>query len=174
MNKSIWFFGVLAGVLSALLEYLFFANIGGSANVMFVTKIAALVICLTAGVVLIRKLSGGVISLARTVFSGMLISLIRAMVMVLVFGYLYYPSGDFYQPWIDQGWEQAEKKVAQDEKIKPADKEMELLEIKEQIANLYKPKGYTIITIGGSLVTGLIFSVLLAAFIGTNMMYKDN
>jgi hypothetical protein len=38
---------------------------------------------------------------------------------------------------------------------------------------LYEPKGYSMITVGGSLVTGLVLSILVAAFIGTNMMYNE-
>ena len=50
---------------------------------------------------------------------------------------------------------------------------MELKELKAQIAALYKPKGYTMITVGSSLITGLIISILTAALIGTNMMYNE-
>jgi len=65
------------------------------------------------------------------------------------------------------------KKVQQDDEIKPADKAMELKEIKNQIAAQYKPAGYAMMSIGSSLVTGLIVSILMAAFIATNMMYKQ-
>ena len=50
---------------------------------------------------------------------------------------------------------------------------MELEEIKSQIAAQYKPAGYAMMSIGSSLVTGLIVSILMAAFIATNMMYKQ-
>lgn len=173
MQKSIWIFGIIAGVICAVLEYIFFGGTGGSANVMFAAKIAVLLVCIVAGLILIRKLLGGVVSIARVIFSGLLISLVRAIVMVIAFGFLYYPSGDFYKNKTEESWIQAEKKVEQDENIKPADKPMELETIKEQIAGLYKPKGYTMITVGGSLVTGLIISILMAAFIGTNTMYAE-
>ena len=173
MQKSIWVFGIIAGILCAVLEYLFFGGEGGNANVMFLAKIAVLVICAAAGLILIRKLMGGVISIARTVMSGVLISLVRALVMVIAFGFLYYPSGAFYQAKTQEAWNQAENKVASDDKIKPADKPMELAVIREQIAALYQPTGYAMITIGGSLVSGLIVAILMAAFIGTNTMYNE-
>ncbi|MDB4160881.1 DUF4199 domain-containing protein [Bacteroidia bacterium] len=173
MQKSIWIFGTIAGILCAVLEYLFFGGEGGNANVMFLAKIAILLICIVAGLILIRKLMGGVISIARTIMSGVLISLVRALVMVMAFGFLYYPNGSFYKAKTQEAWEQAEKKVAVDEKIRPADKPMELEVIKEQIAALYRPHGYTMITIGGSLISGLIIAILMAAFIGTNTMYNE-
>ena len=173
MQKSIWIFGAIAGVICAVLEYLFFGGSGGSANVMFAAKISVLLICVAAGLILIKKLNGGIISIARTIMSGILISLVRAIVMIVAFGFLYYPNGEFYKPKTQEGWIQAEKKIAADNDIKPADKPMELDAVKEQIASLYKPKGYSLITIGGSLVSGLIISILMAAFIGKNTMYDE-
>ena len=93
--------------------------------------------------------------------------------MIIVFIFLYQPNGEFYQPRVQEAYVQAEKKVAEDDKIKDADKPMELALIKEQIASLYKVPGYSMITLGGSLVTGLVVSILMAAFIGTNMMYNE-
>lgn len=174
MQKSIWIFGALAGVICAALEYVFFGGEGGSANVMFVAKIAVLLVAIASGLILIKKLIGGVISIARTVMSGMLIALVRSIAMVIAFGFLYYPDGAFYQNKTHEAWEQAERKIAADEKIKPADKTMELDIVKLQIAGLYEPKGYALITIGGSLITGLVVSILMAAFIGTNTMYNES
>ncbi|MFT6111929.1 MAG: hypothetical protein ACJA19_000274 [Bacteroidia bacterium] len=172
-QKSLWIFGIVAGLFCATLEYLFFSTTGSSANTMFLTKIAILSVCVGAGLILLRKLSGGIISIARTVFSGLLISFIRAIVMIVAFILLYQPNGDFYQPRVEEAFIQAEKKVSADENIKDADKSMELDQIKIQIASLYKVPVYTLSTIGSSLVTGLIVSILMAAFIGTNMMYNE-
>ncbi len=58
--------------------------------------------------------------------------------MIIVFIFLYQPNGEFYQPRVQEAYAQAEKKVAADDKIKDADKPMELALIKEQIASLYK------------------------------------
>ena len=69
-------------------------------------------------------------------------------------------------------FEQATLKVKQDENIKPPDKAMELEEIKGQIAAQYEPSGYAMMSIGSSLVTGLIVSILMASFIAKNMMFK--
>jgi len=172
MQKSIWIFGVLAGLLSSLLEYAFFSSTLSNANTMFLAKITVLVCCIVLGLILTRKLIGGVISIARTLLTGGLISLIRAIVLSIFFGVLYYPDGSFYQPKIDIAFEQAALKIKQDSTIKPADKSMELMEIQSQIEAQYQPTGYTLLSIGSSLITGLIVSILMAAFISTNMMYN--
>ena len=174
MQKSIWIFGVLAGTLSAILEYLFFSSEVASSNVMYVSKVSVLAICVIFGLILLKKLSGGIISLSRVVFSGALISLVSAVIMIIVFLFLYSPNGEFYEEHKLQAFEQAAKRVAAEESIKPADKPMELEEIKTQIASLYKPAVYSLSTVGSNLTTGLIISILMAAFIGTNMMYTEN
>jgi hypothetical protein len=173
MQKSIWIFGILAGVLCALLEFLFFKSTTSSAGVMYVTKLAVLIICVGAGLILTKKLLGGQISIARTLLSGVLISIIRAGIMIAAFLILYSPDGSFYQSKVNESYEQATLKIQQDENVKPADKPMELETVKQQIAGQYKPKGYIIICVGSSLVSGLIISILMAAFIGTNMMYNE-
>ena len=173
MQKSIWIFGTLAGALCAVLEFLFFKSTEASANVMYLAKFFILVICIVFGIILVKKLLGGTISIARTVLSGVMIALVRAIVMIVAFTYFYYPNGDFYKEKLAISYEQAAKKIAEDEKVKPADKEMVLEETKDQIAYQYQPTGYMLITTGMSLVTGLVFSVLMAAFVGTNMMLPD-
>ena len=172
MQKAIWGLGALAGVLCAVLEYLFFKNTGASANTMYMAKMAILIISVIFGLVLVKKLIGGSISIARTLLSGVLIAMVRALVMIAAFSFLYYPSGDFYKTKLDTSYEQAAKKINADSKIKPADKGMKLEELKVQIKKQYEPMGYALITLGMSIVTGLIISVLMAAFIGTNMMYE--
>ena len=97
MQKSIWIFGILAGLLCALLEFLFFSSVNSNAVAMYVSKIAVLVICLGAGLILTKKLLGGQISIARTLLSGILISMVRAAIMIIAFLALYAPDGAFYQ-----------------------------------------------------------------------------
>ena len=172
MQKSSWIFGVLAGILSAILEYLFFKSSESNANAMFLSKIIILTLCIVLGLILAKKLLGGTISISRTMLIGGIISFVRAIVMIISFLVLYYPNGDFYQPKVEIAFEQATKKVQHDD-IKPADKAMELEEIKDQIAAQYEPAGYAMMSVGSSLVTGLIVSILMAAFISTNMMYKQ-
>jgi cytochrome b subunit of formate dehydrogenase len=173
MQKSIWIFGILAGIICAVLEYLFFGSQDGSANVMFMAKIAVLVIFTISGLVLIRKLKGGIISISRTILSGLMIALIRAVVMIIAFGFLYYPNGEFYKFRSDQAIQVATNQMNANEAVKPADKEMKLEETIEQITFQYKPKGYSLIAVGSSIITGLIISILTAAIIGTNMMYNE-
>lgn len=173
MQKSIWIFGLLAGVLSALLEYLYFSSATFNHTTMLLAKLMVLIICVVAGLILAKKLSGGVISIARTILSGVLISVIRAAVLIFAFVAHYYPNGDFYQPKLKQAYEQAEKKVSADDEIKAADKETELDIIKSQIEMQFKPLGYSGLAVGSSIITGLIVSILLAAFISKNMMYQQ-
>tara|TARA_Y100000385_G_scaffold280971_1_gene332945 strand:+ start:5195 stop:5716 length:522 start_codon:yes stop_codon:yes gene_type:complete len=173
MQKSSWIFGALAGILSATLEYLFFKSSESNANTMFLSKILILTLCIVLGLILAKKLLGGTISIARTILTGGVISIVRAIVMIIAFMVLYFPNGEFYQSKVEIAFEQAAKKVQQDDEIKPADKAMELKEIKNQIAAQYKPAGYAMMSIGSSLVTGLIVSILMAAFIANNMMYKQ-
>lgn len=172
MQKSSWIFGLLAGILSAIMEYLFFKSSESNANSMFLSKIIILTLCIILGLILAKKLLGGTISISRTLLTGGIISLVRAIVMIISFLVLYYPSGDFYKSKVEIAFEKATLKVQQDEDIKPADKAMELEEIKGQIAAQYEPAGYAMMSIGSSLVTGLIVSILMASFIATNMMYK--
>ena len=63
-------------------------------------------------------------------------------------------------------------KAFEKETLEHIDKAMELEEIKGQIAAQYEPAGYAMMSIGSSLVTGLIVSILMASVIATNMMYK--
>ena len=98
MQKSIWILGVLAGLGCAFLEYLYFGSTSGDPRVMFLAKAVILAVFLIFGLILIRKLNGGVISLGRTILSGVLISLIRAVVMILVFLSLYISHIQTFHP----------------------------------------------------------------------------
>ena len=173
MQKSIWIFGIIAGAFGASLEYLFFKNTSFSANTMYLSKTLILAICIVFGLVLVKKLIGGTISIARTLLSGMLIAFIRSAVMIGSFLVLYYPSGEFYELKLQESYSQAEKKTAADEDILPADKESVLELTKQQIAGQFKPLGYSGLLIAESLIIGFIISILAAAFISKNMMYTE-
>ena len=173
MQKSIWILGVLAGLGCAFLEYLYFGSTSGDPRVMFLAKAVILAVFLIFGLILIRKLNGGVISLGRTILSGVLISLIRAVVMILVFLSLYHPNGEFYKYRADEAAQLATDQMYANDDVKPADKEMELEIRKSQIAPQFEPMVYSLLAVGSSLVTGLILSVLMAALIGKNMMYEE-
>jgi hypothetical protein len=173
MQKAIWVFGSIAGILSALLEYLYFKSDSFNHMTMTLSKMAVLIVSVVFGLILVKKLLGGVVSIARTLLSGVLISLIRAAVMIAAFVFLYYPNGEFYAPKLQASYEMAAAKVEADESVKPADKETELETIKEQITFQFKPLGYSGLALASSLITGLIVSVLVAAFIAKNMMYEE-
>ena len=173
MQKSIWIFGILAGLVGASLEYIFFKDTSFSANTMYLSKTLILVICVVFGLILVKKLLGGTISIARTILSGLLISLVRAAVMIIAFLALYSPNGEFYQEKVEQSFVQAEKKIAADDDIKPADKATILEETKNQIKSQFEPLGYSGLLIGESLIIGIVISILTAAFISKNMMYQE-
>ncbi|MBR9859683.1 DUF4199 domain-containing protein [bacterium] len=176
MQKPIWIFGGLAGILSALVEFLFYNSpptdmAQSQSQVMYLIKIAIMVVCLIFGLILIKKLQGGVISIGRTIFSGVMISIIRASIMVIAFLVLYNPIGEFYEPHKTQALEQAEITIQKNDEIE--EKEAAIKDAKETIDGLFKPGGYTLAAYGSSLATGIILSVLMAAFIAKNMMYQD-
>ena len=107
MQKSSWIFGLLAGILSAIMEYLFFKSSESNANSMFLSKIIILTLCIILGLILAKKLLGGKISISRALLTGGIISLVRAIVMIISFLVLYYPSGDFYKSKVEIAFEQA-------------------------------------------------------------------
>ena len=107
MQKSSWIFGALAGILSATLEYLFFKSSESNANTMFLSKILILTLCIVLGLILAKKLLGGTISIARTILTGGVISIVRAIVMIIAFMVLYFPNGEFYQSKVEIAFEQA-------------------------------------------------------------------
>jgi hypothetical protein len=170
MQKSIWIFGGIAGILSAVLEYLFYSNENFSPMTMYLAKGLVLIISVVFGLILIRKLLGGTISIGRTLLSGALISLVRAIVLIIAFLAFYYPNGDFYNSKIQDAIELAQDKVAKDEAIKEEDKKTELEITINDIERQFKPLSYSFMAIGQSLITGLIISILTAVFISKNMM----
>jgi hypothetical protein len=172
MQKSIWIFGIIAGAFCATLEFLYYKSTNFSAMTMYLSKVAVLIICVVLGLILVRKLLGGTISIGRTLLSGVLISLIRAAVMIGFFTYFYQPNGEFYAAKLQESFVQAEKKVTADEQIKPEDKPNELELAKQQIASQFSPRGYATLAIIGSVITGFIISILTAVFISKNMMYE--
>ncbi|MEY2924329.1 MAG: hypothetical protein RLZZ337_877 [Bacteroidota bacterium] len=172
MQKSIWIFGIIAGAFCATLEFLYYKTENFSAMTMYISKMAVLAISIVLGLILVRKLLGGTISIGRTLLSGVLISLIRAAVMIGAFTYFFQPNGDFYAPKLQEAFVQAEKKIEADENIKKEDKPNELELAKQQIAGQFTPRGYATLAIGGSVITGFIISILTAVFISKNMMYE--
>jgi hypothetical protein len=179
LQRPIWIFGGLAGVLCALLEFLFYSREPSSFQqsqfqVLYLIKIGILLICIIFGLVLIRKLRGGIISIGRTLMSGILISLVRSVIMIVAFLILYAPDGKFYEDHKDYALSLMEKKINEDKEI-PAEEKLEnIADAKATIINNFVPQGYSLYTLGASLITGLIFSVLMAAFISRNMMFEPN
>ncbi|PCJ67918.1 MAG: hypothetical protein COA58_01915 [Bacteroidetes bacterium] len=173
MQKSIWIFGILAGALCAVLEYLFIISVNAHSGINSFAKIAVLAICIIAGLVVTRKLLGGVISIARTLLTGILIALVRAAIMIVVFVFMYYPDGTFYEEKVQIGLEQVAASVDADESVKPADKEQEIERISANWVNQMKPQGYSVTAILMSIISGVFISILAAVFLSTNKMYQE-
>lgn len=173
MQKSIWVFGVIAGIICALLEYLFILSSDAHSGINSLAKILVLAICVIAGLILTRKLLGGVISIARTLLTGVLIALVRAAVMIAVFTYFYYPNGDFYKTKVDQGVVTITASVEADKSVAPADKSTETERIAANWINQMQPRGYAVTAILMSIISGFFISIIAAVFLSTNMMYKE-
>jgi hypothetical protein len=173
LKRPIWLFGLIAGILSAGYEYTFYISDSGDSKIMYLAKISIMVICVIFGLILIRKMLGGTISIGRTLLSGVSIGILRSLIMVAAFLVLYYPDGNFYKPYEQSALVQAEEIVMADEEIDADKKEAAIQEIKQRIVQVLKPKGYIVSTIIEGLVTSFVISILTAAFIATNMMYKD-
>ncbi len=171
MQKSIWIFGGIAGIFSAFLEYLFYSSDNFSPMTMYLAKGLVLIICVVFGLILIRKLLGGTISIGRTLLSGSLIALVRALVLIISFMIFYYPNGEFYQPKVNEAIELAKDKIANDDQIAEEDKSTELEITLQDIERQFKPMSYALLAIAQSLITGFIISILTAVFISKNMMY---
>ena len=174
MQKSIWIFGGVAGMLSAYLEYLFYSSDRFHPMSMYLAKMLVLIICVAYGLILVRKLLGGVISVGRTLLTGSLIALVSAAVMITSFSVLYYPDGKFYENKKQESYALAKDKVYSDDQVKEEDKETELEITMQDIDAQFSPLGYARNVIGGNLITAIIFSILMAVFISKNMMYDDS
>lgn len=175
MQKVIWPFGIVAGLGSAFIEYLYFSNPNALPQQMgqyTILKIFVLLICLIFGLILIKKLNGNTISISRTLFSGVLMSVIRAFVMVLCFWYLYQPEGDFYKEKLNLAYRVATDKHQADTSITEEIRYERIEQAYEQIEFQYKPNGYAKIALLSSLASGFIISILMAAFIAKNQMYE--
>jgi len=148
-------------------------SVDANSGINSFAKIVILAICVIAGLILSKKLVGGVISIASTLITGILISLVRAGVMIAAFSFLYYPNGDFYKSKIDDGVVTITASVDADNAVAPADKAMEVERISANWRNQMHPQGYAVTALLMSLVSGFFISILAAVFLSTNMMYKQ-
>ncbi len=161
MSKYYLIFGGIAGICSAVLEYLLFSGKLGfdkMGGVLF-GKILALVICIVFAVVLIKKLNGG-ISFMRTSFSGLMIALVCSAVSGINYSYMNYPDGSFFEDakaYSLEKWEEANKDNPEDM--------AKLEEQKQQIDQSFSLKFHTILDLGTFLTIGLVFTAFFAGVI---------
>jgi uncharacterized membrane protein YraQ (UPF0718 family) len=161
MVKYYWIFGSIAGVSSAVLEYLIFSGILGFEKSFGVLlgKYLALLICIVFCVVLIKKLQGQ-ISFLRTTFSGLMIALICSAVSGVGYSYMHYPDGHFF--------DDAKAYHLEEWKKHYADQPQELVKIEEVQAKLdekFTMKNHTFFDLTGYVVAGLFFAALISAFV---------
>lgn len=173
MQKTIWLFGGIAGVLSAVLEYVFYSGQNFNTQSLYLLKIAILAICVVFALILLRKLKGGIISIGRTILSGVLISVVKSVISIVVFLFLFYPKGEFYEKHKEQAKIEAVKIITDNSELEEAEKPAKITEAHGYIEGQFKPLGYSVSTIIEGLVTSFVVSILMAAFISTNMMYHQ-
>ena len=178
MQKPIWIFGGLAGVIAALVEYLFYSQDPNTFDAtqsqgMMAIKMVSLIICIIFGLILLRKLNGGVISIGRTILSGVLMSVVRSVILIIAFTATWYPDGTFYDGHKAIAKEKTAEIIASNDDFTEEEKQEKIEEAEITLDKQYTPQGYSVVAFLGSLVTGLVISVLMAAFIAKNMMYAD-
>ncbi|MFY0643395.1 MAG: DUF4199 domain-containing protein [Bacteroidia bacterium] len=173
MQKTIWLFGGIAGVLSALLEYLFYSGQNFNSQSLYLSKIILLAICVIFGLILIKKLLGGIISIGRTILSGIMISVVKSIIAIAVFLVLYAPSGEFYAKHVEQAKIESIKIINDNTTLEEGEKADKIVEAHSYIEGQFKPWGYSFSTLLEGLITSFVISVLMAAFIAKNMMYQD-
>ena len=78
MQKSVWIFGIIAGAFSAYMEYMYFSGSDVSLTATYISKILATIICVAFALVLLKKVLGEM-SIARTIFSGVLVAVTSVM-----------------------------------------------------------------------------------------------
>ncbi|MBO6516695.1 MAG: DUF4199 domain-containing protein [Bacteroidia bacterium] len=162
MSKYYLIFGGIAGISSAILEYLLFSGKLGfdkMGGVLF-GKVLGLIICIVFAVILIKKLNNG-ISFMRTSFSGLMIALICSAVSGIGYSYMYYPDGAFFndaKEYTFEYWKEANK-----------DDPKELARAEEQredIERTYSLRYHTILDLGTFMTIGLVFTAFLAGIVG--------
>ena len=161
-------------MLSALLEYLFYSGQNFNSQSLYLTKIFILLVCVVFGIILVKKLQGGIISIGRTILSGLLISIVKSAICIAAFAVLYAPDGHFYQEHVKHAQEQAVKIITENAEVEEAEKPQKIKEAHSYIAGQFKPWGYSVSTLIEGLVTAFVVSVLMAAFVAKNMMYQED
>jgi hypothetical protein len=159
MNKYIWLFGGISGVLASLSEYLIFSGnlaYDGFRGV-WLFKMLVLIFSIVFAVIALKKINGG-ISLARTMFVSVLISLVRSAVLIGGFLIMFYPKGEFYQPVKEYSYTMAKKEHQEDKKFN-------FEKTKAEIDEQFSLAGYPKYAILGSLLTAAVVGVFLGLIV---------
>jgi hypothetical protein len=159
-TKYYFIFGIAAGLVSVVLEYLLFSGYLGydKSFGVILGKFCGLLISMIFAIIVIKKMNGR-ISFLRTTFTGMILALICSSVSAIGFLYMQNSNPAFF--------EEAKIYHLQEWKDHYADQPDELkkeAEISSQIDQKFTLKFHTIFDLGGFMVFGVLFSTLLAAF----------
>jgi hypothetical protein len=168
MNKFIWIFGAISGILGSIAEYLVYGNYLSydSFGAIRLFKIFLLVICIVFAVIAIKKLNGQ-ISLARTLLTSILVSLVRSIFLIGGFLLMYYPKGEIFEPVKSYAFE---KSI---EMMQKEDRTPKNLSIKKiEIADQFSLTGYPKYGLMGSVVTAVFAGVFLGLIVANKL--KNN
>jgi apolipoprotein N-acyltransferase len=167
MNKYIWLFGGFSGVLASVSEYLIFSGnlaYDGFRGV-WLFKLLILVFSIVFAVMAIKKVNRG-ISLGRTMFVSVLISLVRSAFLIGGFLMMYYPNGEFYKPVKEYSYKVS---IKEHQKDKNFNFEKTRAEIDEQ----FSLEGYPKYAILGSLITSVVVGVFLGLIVASKPMINQ-
>jgi hypothetical protein len=169
MNKYIWIFGGISGLLGALAEYLVyngtlsFDTFGG----VRLFKILAFVFCIIFLSILHKKLNGG-ISLARVMLNSVLASFVRSAVMITFFLFTYYPEGRAFDDVKKYAFEKSVEMMPEKDR-NPKNLTQRKAEIDEQ----FSIEGYPKFAILGSLVAAVFTGVFLGLILASKPEMKS-
>jgi len=168
MVKYYWIFGSIAGLTSALLEYLIFSGTMGFDKSMGVLlgKYLALLVCILFAILLIKKLRGR-ISFLRTTFSGLMIALICSAFSGIGYSFMHYPDGKFFDAAKEYNLQQWKNHYADQ-----PDELVKIEEVKEDIEHKFKMKTHTFFDLTGYVIAGLLFATLISAFVADRLSLK--
>ncbi len=158
MNKYIWIFGGISGLLASVSEYLVYSGVlsfddfGG----VRLFKLLTLVICIVFAGILYKKMQGGV-SLARVMFISVLVSLVRSAVLCGGFLLMYWPDGERFEPARKYAYEKSLEMMKEEDKT-ISGKQKKKAEIEAQFSLVGYPKF--------ALAGGFFVAVFTGVFLG--------
>lgn len=161
MNKFIWIFGAISGILGSVAEYMVYGNYMPYDSFVGIRlfKIFILVICIVFAVIALKKLNGQ-ISLARTLLTSILVSLVRSIFLIGGFLLMHYPNGEIFEPVKAYAFEKVVAMMEEEDRTPK-----NLAEKKLEIADQFSLTGYPKYGLMGSAVTAVFVGVFLGLIV---------